>query len=802
MSDAEGPSIDALLADSDWVRALARSLVGRSRADDVVQDAWLSALEHGPRSASRVRGWFGTVLRNSVRRMHRSDARRAAREADAARREEASSTLDVVVRFSTQQAVAAAVLELPTMYRDAILLRFYEDLSLQAIAAREGLSLAGAHKRVTHGLELLRRSLEVRLGTRERHWTLALAPLAGLPRGSRAALAPAKVGAALALALLVFTVLRVELFPARARDLALERRDVELGPATRETAGLQSGEGAASLGSARLAASLAVNEPCGAPSGAPGAVRVQVVFAGDDAEPVVVRLRPAAGFLPAGGARAALCAPRGCATFEELAPGSWLAESDRGGSCAVLVEPNAELEVELALPAGPSLAGLVVDAEGHSVPGAEVWLSPESAASATPLTPFVDDVVAIHTDERGRFRIGSIGAARTIGAHAAGHAPCADVALDPWTDPLAELRLVLPGPGAVVSGVVLAAGEEPLAGASVYVDAAGDGSHELRTQADARGRFRFDSVAPGARRYVARAPGHAPLRERVIVEAGEERALVLTLSRGFTVEGRVTDERGQALAGVSVFAARRPWSALPDERHGVTAESDAGGRYRLAGIAPRAAWLVAQVDGGGRIERLVEGEEGALVRVDLCLAPPVRFAGRIVDEHGDGVAGCALSVVAPDEWPPRRVLVDDLGRFALALDDELVHELWIEERGVALARRIDVYPQAGEARIALADSERPTAGLAGVLVDGRGHPVDARGLHLRLGGGPGGARDVATRDEGGGRFRAEALLPGVFEVELLRPGRSPQPLGAVTLTAFETVELGRVAAEPRDGDRP
>jgi DNA-directed RNA polymerase specialized sigma24 family protein len=135
MSDADGPTIDALLADSEWVRDLARSLVGGARADDVVQDVWLSALERGPRSAAAARGWLGTVLRNSVWSMHRADARRTAREAEAARRDEPASTLEVVERFSTQQAVAAAVLELPAAVRDAILLRYYEDVP---VGARHG----------------------------------------------------------------------------------------------------------------------------------------------------------------------------------------------------------------------------------------------------------------------------------------------------------------------------------------------------------------------------------------------------------------------------------------------------------------------------------------------------------------------------------------------------------------------------------------------------------------------------------------------------------------------------------------
>lgn len=287
------------------------------------------------------------------------------------------------------------------------------------------------------------------------------------------------------------------------------------------------------------------------------------------------------------------------------------------------------------------------------------------------------------------------------------------------------------------------------------------------------------------------------------VAAGEERELVLALRAGFAVAGRITDAQGRPLANATVFAARRPWSVLPDERFGVTAASDASGSYRLAGVAPRAAWVVASAPGAGRIERLVEGEEGGELALGLQLAPPSRLAGRIVDERGRGIDGCTVVVLAPDEWPPRRVSAGEDGRFALEVDDDLAHQLWIEERGVALARPIAARPGEDEVRIVLADAERPTAALAGVLADELGRAREARGLHLRLGGERGAARDVPALDQGGGRFRAAALLPGVWTVELLRPGRPPRRIdGAVMLAASETTDLGTLAVEPADGDRP
>ncbi|MFG0320485.1 MAG: sigma factor, partial [Planctomycetota bacterium JB042] len=50
---------EALLAHAGWVEALAKSLVlDPSRADDVVQAAWLEALRRPPRHGGNLRAWL------------------------------------------------------------------------------------------------------------------------------------------------------------------------------------------------------------------------------------------------------------------------------------------------------------------------------------------------------------------------------------------------------------------------------------------------------------------------------------------------------------------------------------------------------------------------------------------------------------------------------------------------------------------------------------------------------------------------------------------------------------------------
>ena len=78
------PPSDRLLDHAEFLRALARSLLADAhQADDVVQGAFLAALQHPPRPGSNLRAWLGTVARNLAFRARRSEKRQGRREARA-----------------------------------------------------------------------------------------------------------------------------------------------------------------------------------------------------------------------------------------------------------------------------------------------------------------------------------------------------------------------------------------------------------------------------------------------------------------------------------------------------------------------------------------------------------------------------------------------------------------------------------------------------------------------------------------------------------------------------------------------
>ncbi|MEZ6017188.1 MAG: sigma-70 family RNA polymerase sigma factor [Planctomycetota bacterium] len=204
-------NVDALLGRLEQVRALARRLVrDASAADDLVHDALTAALARPSLVQGAVSPWLGVTLRNLARDRARASARRATREARAARGERTADTTGAVERAELQRLVVTEVLALEATYRTVVLLHDFDGLSLREVARSVGATVDVVKKRRQRALEALRARLQTRYmgGTT---WAVALLPLAaprgtlrpgfGAPHVLGGALVAAGVGAALALTL-------------------------------------------------------------------------------------------------------------------------------------------------------------------------------------------------------------------------------------------------------------------------------------------------------------------------------------------------------------------------------------------------------------------------------------------------------------------------------------------------------------------------------------------------------------------------------------------------------------------------
>ncbi len=168
---------EALLAHSDWVRRLVTGLVlDPGRAEDVLQETWLAAVERPPLQGLDLRAWLATVARNAIRSLAAGDSRRRFREQVAARLEALPSTTDVIAKARLQGRMVEAVLALDEPYRTTLLLRFFEDLPPREIAKRLDRPVATVHSHIQRGLTRLRGELDREFGDREA-WGMAFLPL-------------------------------------------------------------------------------------------------------------------------------------------------------------------------------------------------------------------------------------------------------------------------------------------------------------------------------------------------------------------------------------------------------------------------------------------------------------------------------------------------------------------------------------------------------------------------------------------------------------------------------------------------
>lgn len=189
---------ELLLRERAWLQALARHLVqSHDGAEELAQDTLAAALTTpAPRHPAGLRGWLAAILRHKLAGSRRTEFRRRAREAAAARPEALPTTLDTVASFEVQRDVSNAVLALPEPYRTTVLLRFWDEQPPAAIAARMAVPVETVRTRLKRGLAQLRERLDQKHGGERKAWA---APLGLLLQPSGTAVPPISVLAGISL---------------------------------------------------------------------------------------------------------------------------------------------------------------------------------------------------------------------------------------------------------------------------------------------------------------------------------------------------------------------------------------------------------------------------------------------------------------------------------------------------------------------------------------------------------------------------------------------------------------------------
>ncbi len=786
---------------------------------DVLQDAFLRAFRALPGLEERASfgSWFLSIVRNVARRSLR-DSRRVTVPPDVERVEE--SHADGLERSDFNDRLWREVDRLPAGIREAIFLYYYEGESVRRVAATLGTTTSAVKNRLQKGRDLLRERLwrELRDSLRDmlpstRQWRcaarrLSLVVLTSLPATwySTAASATAAAPTSAALSSITAPLQGILLMSAKQITVSI------VACAVLFWIGFTLGNsGTPPVSTTPITADPAVtasppitNEPPpasdpvdAAPVDAPepevvdvapveppadppqlGSVRAHVVRESDDAPMpgviVSVRHRDTSPRLEA---FLGLTDEHGIARIDDVPPGriEVFADRSRGRdrrrSWAEVVAGET-VEVLLSLRQGITVDGIVVDAGGMPVAGADVRVS------ETDFDGLHGHIVTRSADD-GTFRIEGVESGRYISARAEGWAPSSQHAFFAEPGSTVPLRLVLPGPGGAVAGRVVDGSGAPVPRAAVMIGSRDipHGSYAVRaapvtTWTDAEGAFEATGIPPGPTPIVARARGFGPAEVTVDVVAPGTAQAILTLAAGVQIEGTVFGPHGAparsaiVVAGVGLQEPRRLME--PDDLLVTRTRTDEHGAYRLEGLAAGSITVAVSASGLGKARETVDAAPGDVLALDVQLGGSLKIAGRVVLEDGTpverwGVHGVGLTYQ----------FTDADGRFEFRDLDDQAYVISVTEEGhrIRCAHIEGVVPGGEDLVITVRDADRSRSFITGTIVDPDGRRVR-------------GARIQCYRPDPPAGLRAKSGFFGGFRV-------GPVPAGTYRLGA-QTDELPMV----------
>jgi RNA polymerase sigma-70 factor, ECF subfamily len=135
-------------------------------AEDLFQETWIRVLERGHQynAKSKFESWLFAIARNLVIDLSRRKKIASLEDLGDPEShqpfelpdEQAVSPLQVLVTRENEQAVQLSLLKIPPYYREVLLLRFHEELSLEEISAVLATPISTVKSRLYRGLSALK----------------------------------------------------------------------------------------------------------------------------------------------------------------------------------------------------------------------------------------------------------------------------------------------------------------------------------------------------------------------------------------------------------------------------------------------------------------------------------------------------------------------------------------------------------------------------------------------------------------------------------------------------------------------
>lgn len=276
----------------------------------------------------------------------------------------------------------------------------------------------------------------------------------------------------------------------------------------------------------------------------------------------------------------------------------------------------------------------------------------------------------------------------------------------------------------------------------------------LEGSSDARGAFEIANVSAGTFLLRATREGFAAFsKEGVEIAAGPGPTDfgTITLERGVSIEGRVTDSKGRPVEGAEVTAT--PSISLDAlGTSGVTSqqpvETGADGSFRI-GALKRGERYDLFIRHTGHVPTTAPGVEAPAEDVKIVLQTARTLSGRVVGPEREPVPGAEIAATeetkasfdgAGYEFTSTRPLAvtDAEGRFVIADLEAGILNLVVSARQYR-TRRLEGFRMPDEDVEDLEIVLDRGARLEGRVVDGEGEPVARARLEARLQGGEGGS---------------------------------------------------------------
>jgi RNA polymerase sigma-70 factor, ECF subfamily len=166
-----------MLPHIDAAKNLARWLLGNERdAEDVVQEAYLRAFRAFDRfHGGNGRPWLLTIVRNTcytlLKKSGRSDSSTPFDEEVHVSDQLAPSPAAILEQSEDVDLVRQAMDDLPSEFREILVLRHLEDLSYKEIAAISQIAPGTVMSRLARARSRLKQSLAARMSKEKQQWT-------------------------------------------------------------------------------------------------------------------------------------------------------------------------------------------------------------------------------------------------------------------------------------------------------------------------------------------------------------------------------------------------------------------------------------------------------------------------------------------------------------------------------------------------------------------------------------------------------------------------------------------------------